>query len=214
MSPQAGGWSQVTQGLVADIPHREILPSFCWAPCAPPSTGDSRADPPCTLHPLCICLLGLAAPWKSFCQAAEKRSWWVTGGPAGVPQLPGGLPGSQALADTKLGCSDAYSKLGHFSMEDKSCPLSVQRRRFMPGTNLPQKHNAGRGKPSPSHSPDDSHVAKGQNPLFQLWSPSGETSHPPKPGAGLLLRGTQPKQQRQLVTWDFHSELLVSHQLA
>lgn len=102
-------------------------------------------------------------------------------------------------------------------MEDKSCPLSVQTHRFMPDTNLPQKH-VGCGKPSLSHSPDNSRMAKGQNLLFQLQNPSGNAIHPPKPRTVLLLWGTQPKQQRQLVIWDFHSELLVeagmSHQLA
>lgn len=69
----------------------------------------------------------------------------------------------------------------------------------MPDTNLPQNHNVGHGKPNPSHSSHDSHVAKGQNPLFQLWNPFQNQ--------GLLLWGTQLKQQqqqRQLVIWDFH----------
>lgn len=69
----------------------------------------------------------------------------------GVPQVAGGLTGNRALADL-LECCDACSKLGHLSMEDKSCPLSVQTHRFMPDTNFPQKH-AGCGKPSLSHSP-------------------------------------------------------------
>lgn len=57
----------------------------------------------------------------------------------GVPQVAGGLPGSQALADL-LECCDASSKLGHLSMEDKPCPLSVQTHRFMRDRNLPQKN--------------------------------------------------------------------------
>lgn len=170
-APQPGGLFQVTQGLVVDIPHRKILPHFAQ----PRGSVYSQHWGLQWLILLALCILLAAVSWGLLHPEKTTGSWekgvlWVTGGSyrqqKGSHRWQGGLPGSQALADL-LECCDASSKLGHLSLEDKSCPLSVQTHRFMPERNLPQKH-VGCGKPSPSHSPGDSHMAKGQHPVFQL----------------------------------------------
>lgn len=121
----------------------------------------------------------------------------------------GGFAGSKAPADP-LGSCYACSTLGHTSGENKSCPLSMQTNRFMPGANLtwgPQKRSVDSGKPSPVRSPIDSPMGAGKTPFSSYKSPLVIPSALQNHGALLLLGGTQPKQQRHLVTWDFHVEL-------
>lgn len=129
-----------------------------------------------------------------------------------------GFTGSKAAADPARSCY-ACSTLGHASVKNKSCPLSMQTHRFMPNANLtwgPQKCSMDSRKPSPVCSPTNSYVGASKTPFCSYKSPLVISFALQNHRALLLLGGTQPKQQRHLVTWDFHFELLakagMSHQ--
>lgn len=81
-----------------------------------------------------------------------------------------GFTGSKALAEP-VGSCYVFSRLGHTSVENKPCPLSVQTHRFMPDANLkwgPQKYQHRQWKakscPFPHRLPHGSR----QNPFFHL----------------------------------------------
>lgn len=173
-APQPGGLFQVTQGLVVDFPHRKILPHFAQPQAALGSVYSQHWGLQWLILPA-LCILLAAVSWGLLHPGKTTGSWekgvlWVTGGSyrqqKGSHRWQGGSQAAKHL-------QTCWSVVMHPPSWD-TCPWRINPALCLcRHTDLclietsPKKH-VGRRKPSPSHSPGDSHMAKGQHPVFQL----------------------------------------------